>query len=156
MLGTGEQTMKLKRDEIIKALECCTSEVTIEFNCSECPYIRKGCNIAVMRDALALIKELTEKNEKWQTVALKQEDTMQMIAQEKQAIYDELVTVKDENERLHASCTELTRNLHECKADTVRKMQERIAEHATNGFPRKIRLDVVDKIAKEILEDNKE
>lgn len=30
----------------------------------------------------------------------------------------------EENERLHASCTELTQNLHECKADTVRKMQE--------------------------------
>jgi hypothetical protein len=39
------------------------------------------------------------------------------------------------------------------RADTVRKMQERIAEHATNGYPRKVRLDVIDQIAKEMLED---
>ena len=37
------------------------------------------------------------------------------------------------------------------KADTVRKMQKLIAEHATNGYPRKVRLDVVDQIAKEMI-----
>ena len=86
-----------------------------------------------------IIKELTEKNErlraeneKWQILALKQEDTAQMIAQERQSYFDELQTIK---------------------ADTVRKMQELIAEHATNGYPRKVRLDVVDQIAKEMLED---
>ena len=59
----------------------------------------------------------------------------------------------EENEDLKAQCRYYAEAYHSVKADTVRKMQERIAEHATNGFPRKIRLDVVDKIAKEILED---
>lgn len=42
------------------------------------------------------------------------------------------------------------------RADTVRKMQECIAKHATNGYPRKVRLDVIDQIAKEMLEDTNE
>ena len=42
--------------------------------------------------------------------------------------------------------------INRVRADTVRKMQERIAEHATNGYPRKVRLDVIDQIAKEMVE----
>jgi hypothetical protein len=34
----------------------------------------------------------------------------------------------------------------------VKKMLDRITEHATNGFPRKVRLDVVEQTAKEMLE----
>lgn len=41
------------------------------------------------------------------------------------------------------------------KADTVRGMIDRITEHATNGYPRKVRLDVIDQIAKEMLEGEK-
>ena len=47
----------------------------------------------------------------------------------------------------------ISKLIAEAKADTVRKMQELIVEHATNGYPRKVRLDVVDQIAKEMLED---
>jgi FtsZ-binding cell division protein ZapB len=72
----------------------------------------------------------------------------------------------EENERLHASCTELERkcvSLNEsytnlerkCKKwqERFQKMLDRISEHATNGHPRKVRLDVVEKIAKEMLEE---
>jgi hypothetical protein len=76
----------------------------------------------------------------------------------------------EENDKLHASYTELARVHEKVKrgwesdiilrtqekedliADMVRKMRERIAEHATNGYPRKVRLDVVDQIAKEMVE----
>lgn len=54
---------------------------------------------------------------------------------------------------LHSEIARLRVDLDNATADTVRKMQELIAEHATNGYPRKVRLDVVDQIAKEMLED---
>jgi hypothetical protein len=135
--------MGLNANEIKKALECCTTNG----DCPKCLYNDDTslCINRILKDALSLIKKLTE-----------------------------------ESERLHASCTELTRKcasleadvakeftcvfgtphkVSECpindevakaKSDTVRKMQELIAEHATNGYPRKVRLDVVDQIAKEM------
>jgi recombinational DNA repair protein RecR len=59
--------MELKRDEIRKALEICTGRPIVY--CGSCP--RYGscesaeiCADELKRDALALIKELTEENEK--------------------------------------------------------------------------------------------
>lgn len=63
-------------------------------------------------------------------------------------------------EELETSCTELTQNLHACKADTVRKMQEKLKTvfdseskfvTQTHGNIRYI----VDEIAKGILEETK-
>ena len=53
--------MELNAEQIIKALECCTSR-----SCgADCPYYdTELCQVAIMRDALALIKELTEENER--------------------------------------------------------------------------------------------
>ena len=95
-------TMKLNREQIIKALECCTLEGC--HDCRECPQgnvLLSLCKKNAMADALTLItsqeqriKELSEENERWQAVALKQEDTMQRLAREKQSYYDELQIVK--------------------------------------------------------------
>ena len=57
--------MELKRDEIIKALECCTyggdfnkSQVEV---CSPCPYFTEGnCTDVLKENALFLINELIE------------------------------------------------------------------------------------------------
>ena len=87
--------MELKQDEIIKASECCASEITIEFNCTECPYIGRGCNIAVMRDALALIKELTEER----TDHLSLIDAKDVIINDLNEKHNRLL---EENERLRA------------------------------------------------------
>lgn len=53
--------MELKQDEIIKALECCALG-----DCYPCPYSKwkAGCRDEMCGDALALIKELTEENDK--------------------------------------------------------------------------------------------
>ena len=56
--------MELNREQIIKALECCSTE-----NCTDCPYAVDdifdiSCGINKAKDALSLIKELTEENEK--------------------------------------------------------------------------------------------
>ena len=99
-------------------------------------------------EAEQVIKELTEENTKL---------TINMNA------YG-LATKRlgEENEKLRAENAEQDRAIirilkqmgeirRETEFDIVRKMQECIAEHATNGYPRKIRLDVIDQIAKEML-----
>ena len=115
--------MELKRDQIIKALECCASE---EYVCAQCPIDEKikddcECGKLVAKNALSLIKELTAEN-KLLNVELgnANSEILRLIDREKE------LTV--ENERLHASCTEFTQNLHECKADTVRKMHSELYE----------------------------
>lgn len=59
----------MERDQIIKALECCTyggdktkSQVEV---CSPCPYFYEGnCTQLLKEHALALIKELVKENER--------------------------------------------------------------------------------------------
>ena len=129
--------MELKRDDIIKALECCSSEITSEFNCDACPYRSKGCNASLLRDALSLIKELAE----------------------------ECASLNDENERLRASTIDY-RNIPnivaDARADTVRKMQERLEELYTDKLitdDMTVSIGVIKQnikdIAKEMLEGEK-
>lgn len=78
--------MELNREQIIMALECCTRgrKSKDDRPCLECPY--NECNLVggtgerqttgtcqgwLMKDALALIKELTEENEKLRTIIAK-------------------------------------------------------------------------------------
>ncbi len=42
-------------NEIVKALECCSSEVLVNLNCSHCPYQCPNCMTILYKDALALI-----------------------------------------------------------------------------------------------------
>ena len=52
--------MELKRDDIIKALECCSKHLV---RCKDCPYQEvPRCTDEHQKDALSLIKELTEEN----------------------------------------------------------------------------------------------
>ena len=118
--------MELNRDQIIKALECC-----IDVNCGSiavCPRRENHrneyeCQANLKKDALALIKELTE-----------------------------------ENAKLAHSCTKLetlykieSKRVDTVKADTVRKMQERLKAEA-GYFGRAVAVDVIDQIANELLE----
>ncbi len=138
--------MELNREQIIKALECCSHRP----RCRECPYTTKECE-SLRKDALALIKELTE-----EVVDLKD------IAEGYQKQFEDCYA---ENERLHASCTELEqvckkwqgRLKIECeytKADTVRKMQSEIKARCIEGgiYPAFV-ARVIDQIAKEMLEE---
>ena len=54
--------MELNVEQIIKALECCEKE---EKSCHSCPLTRdySPCSKTMARNALALIRELTEENE---------------------------------------------------------------------------------------------
>ncbi len=170
--------MKLNREQIIKALECCASE-----GCETCPYSRMptlaNCVLFTMGNALALIKELTEDVERVakqcaeiivecderDAERLKEVADLKAIAEQYQKQFEDCY---EENERLTTSCTELEQvckkwqgrlNI-ECeytRADTVRKMQDAFAVHFgtyTDKDTVKV-LDVfrlLDQIAKEMSE----
>ena len=85
-------------------MECCASADTVDACRSGCPYYdAEICVLEVMRDALSLIKELTEENDRLST-ALANYDriTEERIAEEYYTAeaYEEL---REENERLKAS-----------------------------------------------------
>ena len=151
----------MEREQIVKALECCTRgrKSKEDRPCLECPY--NECNIVggtserqilgtcqgwLMKDALSLIKKLTKEVEDLKAIA-------EQYQKQFEDCYEEKAKLTEENERLHASCTELTQNLHECKADTVRKMQERlIAEFRKDDRMNYYLRKTLDQIAKEMEE----
>ena len=103
----------MERDNIIKALEYCTGGGS----CNKCPYDDnprlsfEGCLSSKMSDALSLIKELTAEN--------------------KQFRYEQKKLI-DENERLHASCTELTRKCESLNEENERLTSNLVEQSAEN------------------------
>lgn len=99
--------MGLKREQIIKALECCVKADTHydcrSLNCpalinDECIYTgitEQECNRKQFADALSIIKELTEENERLRELGTTKEIEKEIVRRE-------------------------------TRADTVRKMQEQI------------------------------
>ena len=129
--------MELKMEQIIKALECC---VTQGVACRDCPhkYDARGarCYAYLKQDALALIRELTEENER---------------------LRDSLTETEIPFEQALDRVKRLERKIESLKADTVREMQERFSmildvgeEIATDRA-----VDFLDAIAKELLEEAK-
>ena len=140
-----------KREEIIKALECCSTT-----NCTDCPYTKNGkvdifditCSINMAKDTLSFIKELTEENE-----YLKQQNE----------IYEVL------NKKLEDACesyawtygTAVSKELFlkRERVDTVHKMQKMFGERldiSTCGYSTEEVvsgvLETLDRVAEEILE----
>lgn len=134
---------ELNREQIIKALECCTRGRRNKDDrpCNECPYnecnlvggtserqIAGTCQGWLMKDALSLIKELTEENEK--------------LRNDRGALCSHLV------------CAEIEKR--NTIADTVQKMKDRLDKHfchdpAFLGVEQRLIMDVIVQIAKEIL-----
>lgn len=117
--------MELNRERIIRGLACCKGS----YDCFTCDIYKRGCagfREGLARDALALIKELTEENKAWQ---------MQLISQEEKAgkaYYDlacEVENLRAENENLHASCTELTQSCTKLTEENERLRAEKEAEN---------------------------
>lgn len=55
-------------NEIIKALECCTSEITREVNCTNCPMLgTRDCMTELKKNALDIINRQKEEIEKLQS-----------------------------------------------------------------------------------------
>ena len=89
--------MEYNREQIIKALECCASE---EYICTQCPIDEKikddcECGKVVARNALALIKELTQANEQLS-------ESYDHLEKTKDELLTERSRLTEENERLRA------------------------------------------------------
>ena len=143
--------MELNREQIVKALECCTRGVDADGTppCDECPY--EWCNIVggedvrqrtgscqhwLKVDALALIRELTEEKER--------------IAHES-ACHRQTVI-----DNLRESLEFLDEETERVRADTVRKFAERL-EESINGFGYGLRYVLnghISKVAREMMEES--
>ena len=122
--------MELNAEQIIKDLECCyMQELEHNENCPECPYtdLYPNCAEYLGKDALSLIKELAEENERLENVLVEQSAENVMLCGE----------------------------LKHVKADTVRKMQKRIKTEKFHhkNFGDLVYIDAIDQIAKEILSE---
>lgn len=91
----------MEKETIIKALECCTSP---DRNCDcgyECPYGDLiSCTQSLMAHALALIKELTEENEKLRKAKVVYE-TVDYCADDLAKALKENKRLTEENERIN-------------------------------------------------------
>jgi uncharacterized small protein (DUF1192 family) len=138
----------MERDNIIKALECCIKAETWG-DCQElgCPALTKhGCYFYLRTDndnENALYVEMFK-------------DALALITSQEQRIKE----LTEENERLQAEITHLEghreadiKAFKTLKADTVRKMQEKLKAKAKNNeWNGTICGEDIDQIAKEMLE----
>lgn len=129
--------MELKeREEIINDLERCT----VLQNCKGCEYkgdVSVECTIRLMRDALSLIKELSEE--------------IKDLEEDYDRVYEQAEA------DIHGNIADGGTSCHWCidktKADTVRKMQEKILALSTYGTIN-ISTWQLEQVAKEMLEGN--
>lgn len=109
--------MEPKRDEIIKALECCTSIG----GCKKCPYSINGkpkdngdCGQEMLIDALSLLKEFTEENERLRN-----------------RVVCKVVIPNEKLEEIKTEClSRVEIDIKAIQADTVRKMQEKLRDQS--------------------------
>ena len=146
-----------KREEIIKALECCGVSSELRVCTADCPYFSipledvDNCNDVLARDALALIKELTE------DVQRVSEQCGNIIVECDERDVERLKQVAE----LAQCCTKLEtlykierKRVDTIKADTVHKMQSMIKEECIAGgiYPAFV-ARVVERVGNKLLED---
>ena len=128
-----------KREEIIIALECCS----VYNDCNGCPYYHGpavGCAGNVMREAIALIQELTEE------------------IKDLEADYDRVYAQAEAD--IRGNMADGGTSCHWCiaghRADTIREMRDRLSDKALDKYPYVGYIDVFDMedVAKEMLEEN--
>ncbi len=145
----------LNAEQIIKALECCTRgrKSKDDRPCLDCPY--NECNLVggtserqttgtcqgwLMKDALSLIKELTEDNERLRNWC-----------------ENKIVLDNDELKEVKTACLERIKlDVKRIKTDTVRKFAKRLKEYynelSGKTFPPLVAYHI-EQIEKEMLED---
>ena len=135
--------MELNREQIIKALSMCW-----DTTCTDCEF-NDNCegHWQVLENALALIKELTEDR----TYHLSQIDAKDVIINDLNEKHNRLL---EENEDWKAIAEQYQKQFEDAKADTVRKMQERLkAQKFTHkNLGELVYVEDIDQIAKEMLE----
>ena len=141
----------MEREHIIKALECCSAD-----DCDNCPNTFGNCYANLAGYALALIRELTEENERLRKTSEDGAECPSCHGTGKIGTTNWL-TKHLSKEQIAKEKAEAVAEFHrELRADTVRKMQERFNQvfggmDATNALLRR----TFDQIAKEMLEEQK-
>ena len=163
--------MELKRDEIIKALECC--KTTTPEDCIECPYRNKGnslytgCVNTLVKDTLSLINELTAKTEAQDIVITELRKCLDKANHDADRYARKIKELTEENERLIDECgnqSTLWRQHFESiyetakdtlKADTVREMRKEIEARCIKGgiYPAFVK-STINQIAEEMIGGN--
>ena len=145
--------MELNREQIAKALECCQIR-HINKACDDCYYHRwldPICRGVLCEDALALIKELTEENERLKKDVADLQDELKCEKETNAHLCSQYMS---ENHLRHQAEEMLANGMSVVRADTVREMTARIKEYfpydADSGL-----YVVLDQIAKELLEGEK-
>lgn len=130
--------MKSNREEIIKALECCKDRACVESCTRLCNNIpmEDDCRLNLIHDALVLIKELTDENERLNKLREKE-------------LLDNATVLGNYCRMINA----IRKEADQTKAETVRKMQEKISAKSEYGTIN-ISPWQLDQIAKEMLEEN--
>lgn len=187
----------LNAEQIIKAWECCAyggdvtkSQVEV---CLPCPYFNEGnCTDVLKENALALIKQLARERDhylltlegvmlfvdKWLDGDELEQDEVNRAATMREKTLRIVEKLTAENERLHASCTELTRVQaenerlrelattkeiekeivrRETRAAAVKEMAERVKamKFTHKAFGELVCVEDIDQTAKEMLEGKK-
>ena len=118
----------MKHNEIIRALECCKTGYCYQY---DCPLVNgfdddiSKCTYELAKNALSLIKELTEKNEKLtKRCALRQKDLDDTL--------DLLYKAEEENERLIEAGFDTVDyaidKIKQARVDAIKEMQARVKE----------------------------
>ena len=160
----------MEHNEIIKALECCASGNCISGNCPLCDLANDfdmlGCTSKLATNTLALFNSQEQKIFELENRLKECENGYEgTLYLERCKLHDAEQKIKElteENEKLIADCVkgavalikEMLRS-RAIKADTVRKMQERLKAKAyTNNYCQDVvLLSNIDQIAKELTDD---
>lgn len=124
----------MNREQIIKALECCSKQYkdNTSDKCPDCMYHNSGCNcvLQAITDALALIKELTQANEQLSESYDHLEKTKDELLSERSRLTEENERLRAENKRyaeLEEGC--YVTGYKNIKADTVQEIKTQFALH---------------------------
>ncbi len=116
----------LNADQIVKALECCTRSGK---HCTECVYFYRAvddiCAPYMIEDALALIKELTEKVENYRNELGEVRFALAEANNDKKELTEENASLKQAMEHEHASFMEIFGQYGE-KCDRLTEENERL------------------------------
>lgn len=135
--------MELNREQIVKALTMFVEDMPANLHLG---FTRTTMFSALLNDTIALIRELTEENERLRGILLQFTDIVHKWGNKNGYDTSEIALVPILNEA--------TAIKSQIKADTVRKMQERLKE-GLEHYPQRCGdcfKEKVDQIAKEMLE----
>lgn len=136
----------MNKDEIKKALECC-SENTMN-NCKNCPYYYIfNCNDTLCKDALTLITEQDEEIERLKDDYAKLQE---LFAQYQMASDKEIIAQKKEAEKRFENNMKSVLEIEkkQAKIDVLNELKEKIHDTRLNDDTAEIIIEMIEELKK--------